>query len=55
LLGFDIAPSGIAYAVFAEDDDDDESRLVRIDLATGRATKLGEIDGTIVGLAAPAP
>jgi len=56
LLGFDIAPSGIAYAAWAEDDDD--NRLVRIDLATGRATKLGEIDTddeTIVGLAAPAP
>jgi hypothetical protein len=58
LLGFDIAASGVAYAAWAEDDDDDDNRLVTIDLATGRATKLGEIDtdgGSITGLAAPIP
>jgi hypothetical protein len=58
LLGFDIAASGIAYAAWAEDDDDDDNRLVTIDLATGRASKLGEIDtdgGSITGLAAPIP
>ncbi len=55
LLGFDIAASGVAYAAWADDDD---NRLVTIDLTTGQVSKLGKIDtggGSITGLAAPIP
>lgn len=55
--GFEVAPDGSAYAALTTDMGSSlVSGLYRIDLATGRATMLGEFNGTLSGLAlAPVP
>lgn len=41
--GFDISPSGLAYAAFVQDDADDVAKLFSINLATGAATLIGTL------------
>ncbi|MDZ7266303.1 MAG: DUF4394 domain-containing protein [candidate division KSB1 bacterium] len=44
LTGFDIGPSGSAYAVLFDRSSRGNAKLVRVDLATGRLHTLGRID-----------